>query len=294
VQDPDTVSLSNLNRQVLYTPADVGLPKASVAAQRLQALNPDAHIEAVFDAFTTENAAVGLQGVQLVLDASDNFATRYAADDACAAAHLPLVMGALYQWEGQVAVFHTLAGGGARVRYRHWFPSPPPNAPTCATGGVLGPLAGVVGSLMATEALKLLAGVGQPLVGRLLVLDALTLRTRILKMPSLGALATLATPPTTAQPTPNAMCAPAPALPQAGAEARRVLDVREPDEALAHPLPLAGLVAIPFGELLGNLHLLDAATPWRVVCASGARAQVAARLLRQHGYDATHAALADA
>lgn len=176
LSDPDRVGLSNLHRQTLYSSADLGRPKAGLAAARAQLQNPHVRVETA-PALSAENAAELLEGVTLAVDATDNFETRHALSDACAAAGVPLVWGAAAGTEGMVSVF----AGGRRLR--DLFPTPE-GAEDCATAGVFGPLVGVVGAQMAAEALKLLTGVGEPLTGRLWLYDALSGRVRLLSLPA--------------------------------------------------------------------------------------------------------------
>lgn len=176
VVEMDQVELSNLHRQVLYTTMDVGRPKAEVAAERLKALNPHVEVEAFPVRLTSENALGILGRFDLIVDASDNFPTRYLVNDAAVLLDRPLVYGAIYQFDGQVAVFHHRTGKGEMGPcYRCLFPKPPPpgSVPSCAEAGVFGVLPAVVGSLMATEALKILLGIGEALAGGLLLYDAL-------------------------------------------------------------------------------------------------------------------------
>ena len=174
--DPDTVSLSNLQRQVLYGGADIGRAKVDAAAGRLHALNPHVEIEAHPVRVDADNAAAVVAGYDLVLDGTDDFATRFAISDACVAAGVTLVSGAIGRWTGQVGVFP------GRPCYRCLVPEIPPDAETCAAVGVVGALAGVIGSMMALEAIKLIAGAGEPLRGRLLLYDALAGETRTVRL----------------------------------------------------------------------------------------------------------------
>ncbi len=176
--DPDVVSLSNLQRQVLYATADVGAPKVERAAARLGELNPHTAVEPVASAFVEGNGAELVEGCDLVLDGSDDFAVRFAVNDAAVVAGVTLVSGALGRWTGQVGVF------AGRPCYRCLVPETPPDADTCAAVGVVGALAGVVGSLMALEAVKLLSGAGEPLTGRLLIYDGLAAETRTVRVPA--------------------------------------------------------------------------------------------------------------
>ena len=176
--DPDTVSLSNLQRQVLYATDEVAELKVDAAAGRLRDLNPHVQIEAHALAVTPANAREVISGYDLVLDGTDDFATRFAVSDACVAAGRTLVSGALGRWTGQVGVF---SPGGAC--YRCLVPDIPPDAETCAAVGVVGALAGVIGSMMALEAIKLIVGAGEPLSGRLLIYDALAAESRTVGLP---------------------------------------------------------------------------------------------------------------
>jgi molybdopterin/thiamine biosynthesis adenylyltransferase len=174
--DPDTVALSNLQRQVIYGGGDVGAPKTDASAKRLADLNPHVTVEQRPVALTSANAAALLADCDLVLDGTDDFATRFAVNAACCAAHTRLVSGAIGRWTGQVGVFE------GKPCYRCLVPDVPPDAETCATVGVVGALGGVIGSMMALEAVKLLTGAGMSLTGRLLIYDALTANTRTVRI----------------------------------------------------------------------------------------------------------------
>ncbi|AWN21941.1 molybdopterin biosynthesis protein MoeB [Deinococcus irradiatisoli] len=182
IADGDTVSLSNLHRQTLYTQADVGRSKAQLAAARLQQVNPYVAVEAA-PALSAETAAALLGGVSLVIDASDNFGTRYLVHDLCTAAGLPWVWGAAGGLEGMVSVF------GPEFGLRDVFPTSE-GAESCDEIGVVGPLLGVVGSVMAMEALKLLTGQPDVLTGRLWTYDALSARVRVVRLPDRTSAAT--------------------------------------------------------------------------------------------------------
>jgi molybdopterin-synthase adenylyltransferase len=172
IADPDTVALSNLQRQILFGTADVGAPKVERAADRLHEINPHVRVDPIDEALTEANARSLVAGRSLVLDGTDDFATRFAVGDACVAEGVTLVSGAIGRWTGQVGVF------AERPCYRCLVPDIPPDAETCAAVGVVGALAGVVGSMMALEAIKLIAGAGEPLSGRLLIYDALAAEVR--------------------------------------------------------------------------------------------------------------------
>jgi molybdopterin/thiamine biosynthesis adenylyltransferase len=174
--DPDTVALSNLQRQILYSGADVGRLKVEAAAQRLAGLNSHVETEPIAARLTADNAGQILRRFDLVLDGTDDFATRFAVNTACLAENKPLVSGAIGRWTGQVGVF------AGQPCYRCLVPETPPEAETCATVGVIGALAGVVGAMMALEAIKLITGAGESLTGRLLIYDALAAETRTVRV----------------------------------------------------------------------------------------------------------------
>ena len=180
IADDDVVDRSNLQRQILHTDARIGMAKVESAAIALSALNPRANIEAVRERITSANVERLLEGVDVVVDGADNFPARYLLNDACVKLGIPLVYGAVHRFEGQVSVFDAGRHRGSAPCYRCLFPEPPPPeaAPNCAEAGVLGVLPGVIGLLQATEAIKLLLGIGEPLRGRLLQFDALSMRFR--------------------------------------------------------------------------------------------------------------------
>lgn len=165
--DDDTVALSNLQRQIAFDVADIGRPKVDAGAETLTALNRHVRVEPFAGRLTVATAARLVEGCDVVVDGTDDFETRFAVNAACVAARIPLVSGALGRWNGQVGVFT------GRPCYRCLVPGAPPEAETCARVGVIGALAGVVGSMVALEAIKLIAGAGQPLAGRLLIYDGL-------------------------------------------------------------------------------------------------------------------------
>ncbi|WP_337185083.1 HesA/MoeB/ThiF family protein [Phenylobacterium sp.] len=176
IVDPDVVDRSNLQRQVIYAEDDLGRRKATASAARLTAMNPNVRAEGRVQALDAANADDLIAGVDVVLDGTDNFEVRFAVNAACVRHGKPLVSGAIGRWTGQVGVF------GARPCYRCLVPEIPPDAETCVAVGVVGALAGVIGSMMALEAIKVLTGAGEPLAGRLLVYDALAGETRTVRI----------------------------------------------------------------------------------------------------------------
>jgi len=176
VVDFDTVDVTNLHRQVLHGTADVGRSKLASAADRLKDVNPHVHVEPYETRLTSENALEIIEEYDLVVDGTDNFATRYLVNDACVILDRPNVYGSIFRFEGQASVLATPDGPCYRCLFRE--PPPPGLVPSCAEGGVLGVLPGLVGTIQATEAIKLVLGIGEPLIGRLLLVDALALSFR--------------------------------------------------------------------------------------------------------------------
>ncbi|HWF76138.1 MAG TPA: molybdopterin-synthase adenylyltransferase MoeB [Caulobacteraceae bacterium] len=174
--DPDVVDASNLQRQVIYDTDDAGRVKVEAAGARLVALNPNVEVVRIAERLTETNARQLIAGYDLVLDGTDDFGTRFAVNAACVAEGVTLVSGAIGRWTGQVGVF------AGRPCYRCLVPDIPPDAETCAAVGVVGALAGVVGSMMALEAVKLIAQAGAPLTGRLLIYDALAAEARTVRI----------------------------------------------------------------------------------------------------------------
>jgi len=297
--DFDRVDLTNLQRQVLYSSDDVGRPKLEAARARLAALNPEIEIVAHEERLTSENA-LGLVGrYDLVADGTDNFPTRYLVNDACVLTGRPNVYASIFRFDGQLSVFDAARG----PCYRCLFPEPPPPGlvPSCADGGVLGVLPGVVGTLQALEALKLLLGIGSPLVGRLLLFDALGLTWSELAIEKDPACPVCGTAPTIRAPIDyEAFCGlrgeeEAPALEglptlsveelarrQAAGEDIELLDIREPHEAEIASIPGARLM--PLGELPARLHELDSARSYTLSCHKGTRSVQAYHLLRRAGF----------
>jgi len=295
--DFDVVDETNLQRQVLYGTSEVGQPKLQAARRRLSDINPLVHIELHEARLTSRNALDILSGYDVILDGTDNFPARYLVNDACVMLGKPNVHGSIFRFDGQVSVF--CAPGGPC--YRCLFPEPPPPGmvPSCAEAGVLGVLPGIVGAIQATEAIKLLLGRGSPLVGRLLIIDALGMRFRELavqqdeRCPVCGPNKSI-----TELIDYEGFCGVSehpPFLPAemeiTPQELRRrleagerlvLLDVRTPGEwQICH---LEGAKLIPIADLPSRLGELDAGQEIVVHCKTGARSARAVRILQEAGF----------
>jgi len=181
IVDPDTVSLDNLQRQVLFRTADIDRKKVDAARDALTALDPDVAIRTVHGRADAESLPGLLEGADLVLDGCDDFATRFAVNAAAIAAHIPLVSGAVGRWDGQVSTFAPHLGPNAPC-YRCLVPDIPPDAESCAVTGIVGAITGIVGTLMALEAIKLITGAGETLIGRVQIVDGLSGALRTVKL----------------------------------------------------------------------------------------------------------------
>lgn len=298
VIDFDVVDFSNLQRQVIHGTSDVGRPKLESARDSILDINP--HVDVVLHEtmLTSANARELIAAYDLVVDGSDNFPTRYLVNDACVLEHKPYVWGSIYRFDGQLSVFWADQG----PCYRCLYPEPPPPGmvPSCAEGGVLGVLCAVVGSAQATEAVKLLMGIGDPLVGRLLIYDALEMsfkEIRIRKDPDCPICGT--NPTITELVDYDAFCGVVPADAQEAATVGALspqqlhdvltrdddvflLDVREPHEYEISKLE--GSTLIPLGELPERLHELPQTTPIIVYCKVGGRSAEALALLHRSGF----------
>ncbi|HUF46684.1 MAG TPA: molybdopterin-synthase adenylyltransferase MoeB [Vicinamibacterales bacterium] len=291
--DFDTVDESNLQRQILYGTADVGRPKLVAAAARLSDTNPHVTIACVDEPFSAANALALVGAYDVVIDGTDNFATRYLVNDACVMTRTPNVYGSVSRFEGQAAVF--ASPGGPCYRCLHPDPPPPGLIENCAEGGVLGVLPGLIGTIQATEAIKIVTGIGTPLVGRLLLYDALAMRVRTIALPRNPDCPVCGDSPTIRdlvayEPPP---CAPVPGGEMTVTELRAwrdrgephvLVDVREPSEHAASRID--GSILIPLGSLASALDRLPAGGPVVVHCKSGRRSARAVALLRSCGYDA--------
>lgn len=285
VVDFDRVEKSNLHRQVIHSDADIGRPKVDSAADAVAALNPTITVHRHALRLTADTIDELLADYDLVLDGADNFPTRYLVNDACVAAGKPLVWGSVLGFAAQVAVFWDAAPGDEGVQLRDVFPEPPAagTVPSCAEAGVVGALCAQAGSVMAMEAIKLITGIGRPLLGRVLVIDALAGRwdqveiRRSSRRPTAPAPVPVPAPPDAC----GSAVSTTVSLPEAGT--MFLLDVRGPDEFAAQRVP--GSVNIPLPDLLeGALDGVPNDEPILVICRSGQRAEVAAASLDARGY----------
>ncbi len=286
VMDDDVVDETNLQRQTIFATADIGRKKAEAAADYVRALNPLVAVDTLAVRFAPENARDLVRLYDLVVDCTDRFPTRYLINDACVLEGKPDVYASIFRFDGQVSVF----GAPGGPCYRCLYPDAPPagTVPTCAEGGVLGVLAGLVGAWQANEAIKMLLGIGEPLIGRLLLVESLGARTREVRF----------------ERDPHcAVCGANPTIDEAvlvEEEEERdedevepyvlddvladavLLDVREPHEVIVASVD--GAVHIPASELESRLHELDSARRYVVACRVGAKSLWAVRRLRDAGF----------
>ncbi|HET9783857.1 MAG TPA: molybdopterin-synthase adenylyltransferase MoeB [Terriglobales bacterium] len=305
IVDFDVVDFTNLQRQVIHSTADVGRPKLDSARETLQAINPEVEIEGYEVKLTSANALEIFRNYDLVVDGTDNFPTRYLVNDACVLSHIPNVYASIYRFEGQASVL-ALEDGPC---YRCWYPEPPPPGlvPSCAEGGVLGVLPGLMGMIQATEAIKLITGMGEPLKNRVLLFNALQMRFRELKLRKNPECPVCGPRPTVTQlidyvefcglgrgqeaapaagegsDAPIAELTPTELKRELdGATPPFLLDVREPHEWDICHIP--GAVLIPLGEVGKRLAELDRSRAIVCQCRSGARSMKAALQLREAGF----------
>ena len=298
--DFDVVDHSNLQRQLLHTDADVGRSKAESARDTIQALNPNVAVDLHQTRLSSENALSIIENYDIVVDGTDNFPTRYLTNDACVLLKKPNVYGSIFRFEGQASVFAPHLGGPC---YRCLYPEPPPPGmvPSCAEGGVLGVLPGIIGCIQTTEILKLILGKGTSLMGRLLLFDSLEMKFRELKLrrdprcpicgpnPSITALIDYeqfcGIVPETAEPDQNPDEVTATQMRHAlqnPGEGIRVLDVREPDEyEIAR---VEGVTLFPLSTLPQRFTELDPNQQIYLHCKSGKRSMKALEFLRQQGF----------
>ena len=301
IVDFDEVDYSNLQRQIIHGTPDVGRSKLESAKSRLNALNPEVEVVTHEMALSSQNALGLFADYDVVIDGTDNFPTRYLVNDACVLQGKPNIYGSIFRFEGQASVFAAQDG----PCYRCLYPEPPPPGlvPSCAEGGVLGILPGVIGTLQATEAIKVILGIGEPLIGRFLIFDALKMRFRELKLRKDPDCPVCGEHPTVTELIDyEQFCGMTTAAPEAALatetddqatveelktrldrqESFLLLDVREPQEFEICRIP--GSVLIPLGDLPSRLSELEGRDDMIVHCKSGVRSGKAVRLLREAGY----------
>ncbi len=296
--DFDVVDITNLQRQLLHGTADVGRPKLDSARDRLNDINPLVQLESFNERLTSHNALEIMRGFDIVIDGTDNFATRYLTNDACVLLGIPNVYGSIFRFDGQASVFCTADG----PCYRCLYPTPPPPGmvPSCAEGGVLGVLPGLVGTIQATEAIKLILGVGESLAGRLLLIDALAMQfrqVRVARNPECPACGTRSITAlidydefcgTRGEESPMDINTVQEITPTELAERLKrgddfdLVDVREHFEIEITAIP--GARVIPLGELPDSLDQLDRTREIVVMCRSGKRSADAVRQLQAAGF----------
>ncbi|HQQ98371.1 MAG TPA: molybdopterin-synthase adenylyltransferase MoeB [Cyclobacteriaceae bacterium] len=297
VVDHDVVDASNLQRQVLFTTPEIGESKAIAAARRLRLLNPLVDVREFPIRLTSHNALELFVQFDLIVDGSDNLPTRYLVNDACVLTGKPLIYGAVFQFEGQVSVFNQLLSDGSRgPNYRDLFPDPPPPemVPSCSEGGVMGALTGVIGSMQANEAIKVISGVGESLSGRLMIFDAASFIPRILKVRKRDDNPLTGIKPTQTSlidyesfchmiPTGKDEITPAEVKQwiEQGTPFQWI-DVRELFEFEAGHLPTEH---IPLSELPAQAERLARSMPVIVHCKSGSRGAQACKYLRKAGFN---------
>jgi len=292
IVEEDTIAISNLQRQVLYTSDKVGMSKLTEAEKHLQALNPFVEIIKYELRLSANNALDIIKDYDIIVDGTDNFPTRYLVNDACVLLNKPFVYGAIHRFEGQVALFNYKGS----ATYRDLFPTPPPpeQAPNCAEAGVLGVLPGIIGSMQALEAIKAITEIGEPLAGKLLMLDTLSMQSRTLKIPKIPDA-----PPIEKLIDYEAFCGVSTienyedseityeqyldllAKPD-GKSTFQLIDVREKHEYAIHNI---GGELMPLSELEKHIAKISKDRPVVVHCQSGIRSRKAIELLKtKYGY----------
>jgi molybdopterin/thiamine biosynthesis adenylyltransferase/rhodanese-related sulfurtransferase len=298
--DFDVVDVSNLHRQIIHSTADIGRKKLDSAEEKLKALNPELNVQKHDTLLTSANALEILKDYDVIADGTDNFPTRYLVNDACVLLGKPNAYGSIFRFEGQASVFATKDG----PCYRCLYPEPPPPGlvPSCAEGGVLGILPGLIGVIQATEAIKLILGIGEPLIGRLLLVDALKMRFRELKLRKNPECPVCGTHPTVThlidyqqfcglESASEAQKAVKNGIPQLSAkdlkrrmdagESLFILDVREPFE---YRIANIGGKLIPQNDVPQRIGEIDRNQEIIVHCKAGGRSQRIAEFLKQSGY----------
>nr|WP_298816452.1 molybdopterin-synthase adenylyltransferase MoeB [uncultured Chloroflexus sp.] len=297
--DFDIVDASNLQRQIVHGTSTVGIAKTESAKRRLRDLNPYIEITTYETQITSQNALELMRPYDVIVDGTDNFPTRYLTNDACVLLGKPNVYGSIFRFEGQATVFSARDGGPC---YRCLYPEPPPPGlvPSCAEGGVLGVLPGVIGTIQATEVIKLLTGIGEPLIGRLLLYDALAMRFRELKLRRNPSCPVCGDQPTITElidyeqfcgilPEEPALSNQFEITPRELAEWLErpdrpfLLDVRNPYEVAIASIPNTDKL-IPIDQLPERINELDSAREIVVYCRSGARSGRAVELLKSVGF----------
>jgi len=297
IVDFDVVDLSNLQRQILHTTKDVGRSKLESAREKLEFLNPNVKIETYEMRLTSENALDLIKEYDIVVDGTDNFPTRYLVNDACVFLKKPNVYGSIFRFEGQVSVFYADKGPCYRCLYKE--PPPPGLVPSCAEGGVLGVLPGIIGTIQALETIKLILGIGEPLIGKLLLFDALMMKFRELKLRKDPECPVCGENPTVKELIDyEAFCGitPEQILHQSGLEITPeelkeklengediiLIDVREPVEYEINRIE--GSKLIPLSKLPEKVNELDQTREIVLYCKMGGRSARAVQLLRELGF----------
>jgi molybdopterin/thiamine biosynthesis adenylyltransferase/rhodanese-related sulfurtransferase len=300
IVDFDRIEIHNLHRQVLFGMPDIGRLKAVVAKEKLESQNPHIQIFSITEKLTSANALEIFKEYDLIVDCTDNFPARYLINDACLISGLPFIYGSIFKFEGQVALFNAVDKNGNRgPNYRDLYPDPPPPEliPNCAEAGVLGVLPGIIGSLQANEAIKLITGIGEPLNGKLLLFDALSLNTQLISVPA-----------SSDSQIPdklidyNQFCG----YPSSSADAPSGLDINEISysdaispvndeitvqwidvrEEIEHQNMNLGGTLIPLGQLPDRFEEVEKKGKVIVYCQTGQRSADAIRfLISEHGYD---------
>jgi adenylyltransferase/sulfurtransferase len=281
IADYDMVSISNLHRQVLYTPADVGLKKSAVACKKLQEQNPGVQLIAIDKKINDQNVMEVIQPYDVVVDCTDNFETKYLLNDACVLANKVMVYGAIYQYEGQVAVFNVLHGDGTySPNFRDLFPTVNTSQiPNCAEGGVMPALAGIIGCIQANEVIKYFTGQGELLAGKIMMFDVQTLQSRIIRLKSVSKTHITTLPGTFSVPAISVK------------DLKKRMDTNEYDlidvsTFEEHQLFNIGGINVPLDELENNISILNFEKPVVLYCATGRRSEVAVKLIRTKFPDA--------
>lgn len=296
--DYDVVDASNLQRQIIHSLNTVDMLKTESARARMLGLNPEIQVDVYNEAFTADNAMSIAADYNIIIDCTDNFPTRYLSNDVAVLLDIPNVYGSIYQFDGQASVFYAKEG----PCYRCLFPEPPPPGlvPSCSEGGVLGVLPGTIGTIQATETIKMLLGIGSPLVGKLLLYNALTMSFDYVKLKKNPNCKVCGSNPTVTKlidyeefcgvsghDTDKNMdsdweITPADLVEQIKLSMPRIIDVREPHELAISKLP--GAENMPLGQLASRISELDSAQEMVLICKSGTRSMRALELLLGAGF----------